>query len=145
MPKVSRTRTLAVAPPDVWRVVADPHHLPRWWPRVARVETGEEDERFTQVLMTAKGRPVRADFRRIAAEALVRVAWEQELAGTPFERLLRSATTEVALAPEGPGTAVTLTVRQQLRGWARFGPFFFRRAAGRQLNEALTGLETLCG
>ena len=34
---------------DVWQVVRDPYHLPRWWPRVQRVE-GVTDEHFTEVL-----------------------------------------------------------------------------------------------
>ena len=38
MPKVVRRRSLAASAPDVWRVVADPEHLPRWWPRTSRVE-----------------------------------------------------------------------------------------------------------
>jgi len=24
---------------DVWNVVSDPYHLPRWWPKVTRVES----------------------------------------------------------------------------------------------------------
>ncbi len=144
MPTISRSRTLPVAPADVWRVVGDPHHLPRWWPRVARVEAGEDDA-FTQVLMTRKGRPVRADFLRAETEPPERVAWEQQLQNTPFERLLASARTEVALAPSGAGTEVTLTLRQKLRGWSRLGPFLFRSAARKQLDEALDGLERVCG
>ena len=31
---VARSRTLAAAPEAVWRVVADPRALVRWWPRV---------------------------------------------------------------------------------------------------------------
>jgi carbon monoxide dehydrogenase subunit G len=144
MPTVSRSRTVGAEPDDVWRVVADPHHLPRWWPRVARVERAGEGS-FTQVLMTRKGRPVRADFHLAELEEPRGVAWEQDLVGTPFERLLHSARTEVALAPAGAGTEITLTVRQKLRGWSRVGPFFFRSAARKQLDEALAGLERACG
>lgn len=56
------SRTLRASPDEVWAVVGDPHHMPRWWPRVLRVECVEDDG-FTQVLTTDKGRPVRADFR----------------------------------------------------------------------------------
>jgi uncharacterized protein YndB with AHSA1/START domain len=144
MPTVCRTRAVAAAPDAVWRVVADPHHLPRWWPRVARVE-GAAEEAFTQVLMTQKGRAVRADFRRTDVDPPRRVAWEQRLAGTPFERLLRSARTEVVLSPGADGTEVAITQDHRLRGWARFGPFLFTRATGRTLDEALDGLERACG
>ena len=35
---VTRSRTLAAAPEAVWRVIADPRALARWWPRVERVK-----------------------------------------------------------------------------------------------------------
>jgi len=38
MPRVSRTRVIQAPRADVWNVVCDPHHLPRWWPRALRVE-----------------------------------------------------------------------------------------------------------
>ncbi|MGH2855564.1 MAG: SRPBCC family protein, partial [Solirubrobacteraceae bacterium] len=38
MPTTQRTRTIAAPAGEVWELVSDPHHLPRWWPRVARVE-----------------------------------------------------------------------------------------------------------
>ena len=44
----------------------DAHHMPRWWPGVVRVE-GVEEDRFTQVFQTKKGRPVRMDFRLLAS------------------------------------------------------------------------------
>lgn len=142
MPTTRVSRTLAVPPQAVWEVVADPWHQARWWPRVVRME-GVVDGRFTQVLGTARGRGVRADFRVLEVEAPRRVRWEQELPGTPFERLLEEAVTDVELAPAAgaPGTRVTIELRQRLRGWSRLVPWLFRRAARRQLEEALAGLE----
>lgn len=136
-------RFLPVAPEDVWRVVGDPHHLPRWWPRVQRVEAVSADH-FTQVLVTERGKPVRADQRVVEREDGRRMAWEQLLAGTPFERLLESQRTEVSVAPERDGTLVALAVDQELRGWSRLGPFFFSRAATRQLEDALEALARAC-
>ncbi len=45
----------------------DPHHLPRWWPRVTRVED-VEDGAFTEVMRTRKGKFVRADFNLVRAD-----------------------------------------------------------------------------
>jgi uncharacterized protein YndB with AHSA1/START domain len=125
---------------DVWAVVVDPHHLPRWWPRAARVEdvTGE---RWTMVLSTAKGRAVRADYRLVASEPPTRRRFAQEVAGSPFERLLRSSEVEIALAEGDGGTEVTLELAQRLRGMSRLGGFMFRGAARRTLDEALESLE----
>ena len=38
MPRVTRRRTLEAPVPEVWKLVSDPYALPRWWPRVSRVE-----------------------------------------------------------------------------------------------------------
>jgi hypothetical protein len=111
---------------------------------VQRVE-GVTTDRFTEVLGTERGRSVRADFRVVASRAPELRAWEQEVAGSPFERILMSARTEVQLRPESGGTRVTLVARQRMRGPARLGGFMVRRATGRVLDEALGGLETLHG
>ena len=145
MPRVRRSRTIPATPEQLWRTVCDPHHLPRWWPRVQRVEAVDA-ERFTEVLGTDKGRSVRADFRVLESSAPEVRRWSQEVEGSPFERLLRSAEIEVRLAPEGAGgTRVTLTIRQRLRGVGALGGFLVRRAARRQADEALDGLARLHG
>jgi uncharacterized protein YndB with AHSA1/START domain len=143
VPRTRRTRTIDATPEQVWRTVCDPHHLPRWWPRVQRVE-GVDPERFTEVLGTDRGRPVRADFRVVESRAPEVRRWAQEVEGSPFERLLHSAETEVRLEPDGDlGTRVTVTVRQRLRGFGAFGGFMVRRATRQQIDEALGGLERL--
>jgi carbon monoxide dehydrogenase subunit G len=144
MPTARRSRTVAAPPERVWGTVGDPHHLPRWWPHVQRVEAVTDDH-FTEVLATKDGRSLRADFRVVDSRAPERRAWEQELAGTPFERVFAAASTEVKLLPDGEGTRVTLVVRQQVRGSARLGGFMVRRATGRLLDEALDALEGLHG
>jgi uncharacterized protein YndB with AHSA1/START domain len=149
VPRVTRRRQLDAAPRDIWPVVSDPYHLPRWWPRTQRVEnvsTGEpKGRKWTQVLETKDGRGVRADYRCISAAQEERFVFEQELAGTPFEKFIRSAKTEIRLAPEGSGTKVTLASEQRLKGLSRLGSFMMRRATGRTLNEALKGLERALG
>ena len=139
MSSVIRSRTFATGPEDLWNVVGDPHHLPRWWPGISRVEAADEDG-FTQVMKTKAGRSVRADWRVVERVAPRRVSWHQQLEGSPFARLLRSAVIEIRLERAGNGTQVTLELRQRLRGMARFGRMMFKRAARRQLDEALTGL-----
>jgi uncharacterized protein YndB with AHSA1/START domain len=137
-----RSRILAAAPQRVWELIEDPHHMPRWWPGVVRME-GVEGDRFTQVFVTKKGRPVRLDFQLLSTEAPWRRSWQQEIEGTPFERVLDEAITEIVLEPEAGGTRVTIAQRQKLRGYSRTGGFLLRRATASRLDEALEGLERL--
>jgi len=149
-------------------VICDPHHLPRWWPRVERVED-VDGRAFTEVMTTAKGKVVRADFHIVdVQEAMHSLRWEQSVEGTPFEHVLKAAQTEVsltALAPlpatapartlavpaAGPssvatGTYVTIELRQTLNGFfTRFGGYMVRRAATATIESALDGLERISG
>ena len=143
--KVRRSRVVPAPPDDIWATVGDPYHLPRWWPRVERVELVQGDG-FTELLRTDKGRAIRADFRVVQSRRPELRRWCQEVAGTPFEGILAWSETEVRLEPDGAGaTRVTLQQEQQLRGMARLGGVMARRAARRMLNEALEGLEGLHG
>lgn len=142
MPTTRRTRTLEAAPQEVWRVVGDPHHLPRWWPKITRVE-GVEPGAFTQVFTTAKGRTVRVDHRVVAREEGAALRWAQVVEATPFERFLRAAEWEARVGPHPQGSQVTLSVRQRLRGMSRLGGFLLRGASKHQLDEALDGLAAL--
>jgi uncharacterized protein YndB with AHSA1/START domain len=139
---VRRTRTVAAPVDDVWTIVRDPYHLPRWWPRTQRVE-GVSSGGWTSVLVTDKGRSVRADYRVELTKAGERRKWSQEVAGTPFEKLFRDVVYEVALAPGATGTEIGLAVHQKPVGWARLGGVMLRRAARRQLDEALDALAGL--
>ena len=143
MPTVRRSRTLRATPEEVWAIVGDAYHLPRWWPRVTRVE-GVDDEAFTQVLTTAKGVPVRADFQVVESAAPRVRRWAQQLVNTPFERVLARSEVEVRLEREGDAaTRVAMSLVQRLRGIALLGSFLVRRAGRRQLDAALDGLEAL--
>lgn len=143
MPRAQRSRVLAASQQDLWHVIADPHHMPRWWPGVDRVE-GVEDDRFTQVLTTRKGRPVRADFHVRSSEPPHARSWEQDVAGTPFERVLAVSVIEVRLQAAAGGTEVTIAQQQKLRGYSRTGGFMLRRATSAKLDEALDGLARIC-
>jgi uncharacterized protein YndB with AHSA1/START domain len=137
---VARSRTVAAAPEAVWAVVADPGALPRWWPRTERVESVTADA-WTAVLRSPRGRPVRADWRLDGEERPRRRAWAQQIEGTPFARVLAERRVEARVEPAGRGTRVTLELRQRGRRWARFGGLMMRRAAGRELEGALGGLQ----
>lgn len=134
----------------MWAIVADPYHLPRWWPRTSRVENvtrpnGPEGAEWTQVYETKAGRGVRADYRCLEATEGERLVFEQSLEGTPFDRILKSAVTELTLRPDQGATEVTLAAHQRLRGLSRLGSPMMRRATGRTLVAALDGLERVAG
>jgi uncharacterized protein YndB with AHSA1/START domain len=133
------------APPDeVWRLVSDPEHLPRWWPGVTRVEEVTQSA-WTTVLRSPKGKTVRADYTLVEAEVHRRMSWRHEVEESPFERILGESVTEVELEPAGDGTRVSLRARLRLRGFARLGFLQVRRATARQLEEALDGLQHALG
>ena len=136
---VTRSRTLPAAPEAVWKVVADPRALARWWPRVERVK-GLSGDGWTAVLRSERGRAVRADWRLDGQEAGRRRAWAQQIEGTPFAKVLAERRVEARLEPASGGTRVTLELRQRGRGMARFGRFMLRRAARKELDGALDGL-----
>jgi uncharacterized protein YndB with AHSA1/START domain len=146
MPRVSRKRLIDAAPEQVWALVSDPHHLPRWWPRTLRVEDvrqvqGERRSRWTTVLATERGTGVRVDYRCTGATTGERYVWEQDIEGTPFAKILRSAALEIHLQGRNGTTVVTLAGIEKLRGLSRLGSPMMRRAIARRLNEALDGIE----
>jgi uncharacterized protein YndB with AHSA1/START domain len=140
----SRSREIAAPLDDVWRVVADPHHLPRWWPGVERVEDVSRNS-FTEVVPTKRGKPMRMDFRVIESVPGERRTWSQELPGTPFERLLESWVTTITLSDRGGRTLVTIDEVQQLRGSFRMGLPLQQRPARRRVDGALSALAALLG
>ena len=154
MPTARRSRTIAAPVEQLWDLVSDPHHLPRWWPRVTRVED-VQGKAFTEVMRTRKGKIVRADFDIVAKDERTRLlTWAQRVHGTPFARVLSSAETDVSLAPAENATEVTIELRQALAGYSprfgllaglspRIGGRMVRRAAERTLDEALDGLERI--
>lgn len=141
-PAIQAERTIAAPVEQLWDVIADPHHMPRWWPGVKRME-GVEEDRFTQVFVTRRGKPVRLDFHVVVFEPPWRCVWEQDVAGTPFERILSESITEVALGSIAEGTRVVLAQRERLRGYTRTGGWLVVRARRRTLAEALEGLERI--
>jgi uncharacterized protein YndB with AHSA1/START domain len=162
MPTATASRRIAMATADVWRLLCDPYHLPRWWPRVEGVELVESDS-FTQLLRTKKGKAVRADFDVVKAdEQQHMLVWEQRLEGTPFANVLAAASTEVRVQPlaqhssQLSASEVTIELRQELARrplllvrerplLPRMDAWIVRRAATRTIREALDGLERIGG
>lgn len=170
MPNARRSRTIAAPADELWRLVSDPYHLPRWWPRVTRVED-VHDGAFTEVMRTRRGKTVRADFDLVRSDAASRtMRWDQRIEGTPFAAVLSASQTELQLAPlqqdadGAAATEVTIELRQEMSGgvvagsrfaggargsrWTgRFGLSFgarmVRRAAAATIDEALDGLERI--
>jgi uncharacterized protein YndB with AHSA1/START domain len=151
MPKTRRSRVVSAPRSEVWRVVSDPYHLARWWPRVTRVEGVQERRRgsgtlWTKVLETNAGRSVRADYRCLYSNHEAAYGWEQEIEDTPFAKVLRASTMRIELSDVDAGTLVRLEADQRLRGLSRFGGgFMLRRATGAQLDEALDALDRTLG
>lgn len=137
--KVARSRAIRAPVDDVWRVLADPYAMPRWWPLVRSVD-GVRDDGWTMLLGKAGGRGVRADQLLEASEPERLRRWSLLVEGSPFERMLAESVTEARLEPAGDGTELRLELRQAPRGWARLGAFMLRRAARRQLDDALDGM-----
>lgn len=150
MPRVTRRRTIAAPAEEVWELISDPYSLPRWWPRTSRVESVDRKpegkrSQWTKVLETAEGRGVRADYRCLSSAEGERYVWEQQLAGSPFERHLRSSVVEIGLRSDEDGTVVSLTSDQKLRGMSRLGSPMMRGGQGKILEQALDGLEAALG
>jgi uncharacterized protein YndB with AHSA1/START domain len=147
---VTRRRTIVAPVDEVWELISDPYSLPRWWPRTSRVESVDRKpegkrSQWTKVLETAEGRGVRADYRCLSSAEGERYVWEQQLAGSPFERHLRSSVVEIGLRSEEDETVVSLTSDQKLRGMSRLGSPMMRGGQGKILEQALDGLERAFG
>jgi uncharacterized protein YndB with AHSA1/START domain len=144
VPEVRVKRTIGAPPEDIWRIAADPAHLPRWWPRTVRVgglSGSGRRARWTQVLEARSGAAVRADYRCTESTEGSRVVWEQQIDGTPFEKVLRSAEIELRIEPADEGRSdVELRARQALRGLSRLGAPMMKSAWRKTLAGALTGL-----
>ncbi len=139
MPVVTRSEVVEAPRERVWELVSDPYALPRWWPRVQRVEE-VSPEAWTMVLASDRGKSVRADYTRTVAEPPELLEWRQELEESPFERILSDARVRIHIEGEHGRAVVTLTAIERLRGLARLGALMVRRATARRLDEALERL-----
>jgi uncharacterized protein YndB with AHSA1/START domain len=147
VPRVTRRRTVEASVPEVWKLVSDPYALPRWWPRVSRVEDVDQRSagrrtQWTKVLETQHGRGVRADYRCVSSAEPERYVWEQQLEGSPFEKHLKESRVEIELHAAGAGeTRVVMTSTQTMRGMSRLGGWLMRKGQRDILDGALAGIE----
>jgi uncharacterized protein YndB with AHSA1/START domain len=147
MPRVTCRRTVEAPVPEVWKLVSDPYALPRWWPRVSRVEdvdarSGGRRSQWTKVLETQHGRGVRADYRCVSSAEPERYVWEQQLENSPFAKHLKDSRVEIELHAAGTGeTRVVLSSSQTLRGMSRLGGWMMKKGQRDILDSALDGIE----
>jgi uncharacterized protein YndB with AHSA1/START domain len=147
VPRVTRRRDVEASVPEVWKLVSDPYALPRWWPRVSRVEdvdtrSGGRRSQWTKVLETQHGRGVRADYRCVSAAENERYVWEQQLEGSPFAKHIKDSRVEIELHAAGAGeTRVVVTSSQSMRGMSRLGGWLMRKGQRDILDSALDGIE----
>jgi uncharacterized protein YndB with AHSA1/START domain len=129
MPRVQAERELLASRPDVWAFLAEPHHLPDWWPGIAGVEPdrrGLSEGARWQVrasdrpsLLRRAQAPGMLLVRRVEEPALV--AWHLTADRLDVELRLDAVTTDRTFA--------TLTVSSP---WlVAFGRSLPRKALGR--------------
>ena len=144
MPVVTRQSDFDAPLERVWNLVSDPYSLPRWWPRVQRVEE-VSDAGWTMVLMSDRGKPVRADYTLAESRPMQLLEWRQELEESPFERMLSQSRIVIEFRhdDDSGSTAVVMRSTERLRGLARLGSPMVRRATRRRLSQALDQLGEL--
>ena len=143
---MTRRRTIAAPVEEVWELISDPYSLPRWWPRTSRVESVDRKpegkrSQWTKVLETAEGRGVRADYRCLSSAEGERYVWEQQLAGSPFERHLRSSVVEIGLRAGEEGTDGQPHLRPEAARHVAAGLADDARRPGQDPRAGLDGLE----
>ncbi len=134
--------TVAASPAEVWHLIADPGRAVAWWPHAERAED-VQGGRFTMVVRSARGVPVRSDWRVVASRREQRQRWQQDLAGTPFAGVLKASVLEVQLEPDGDGCAVTVLVERELASSGIAARALGRRASRRHAGDALARLSRL--
>ena len=90
---------------------------------------------------------MRADYRCVSsAESGERYVWEQQLAGSPFERHLRALGGRDRAAGRGRGhRGHASPPSRRCAGMSRLGSPMMRGGQGKILDQALDGIERACG
>lgn len=134
--------TVDASTADVWHLISDPGRAVSWWPHAERAED-VDGGRFTFVVRSSRGVPVRIDWRVAASRRERLQRWEQDLAGTPFARVLKASAVEIRLEPAGEGCRITVAVERELENRGMIARWFGRRASRRHAGDALARLSRL--
>jgi len=134
VPRVEAERELLAARSDVWAFLAEPHHLPDWWPDLAAVEPDRRGlAPGARWLLRNSDRPTL--LRRSRAEGMLLVRRVEEPTFVAWHLTSDPIDVEIRLvATAGDRTRATLAVS---------GPWLlgFRRSLPR---NALSRLHELC-
>jgi uncharacterized protein YndB with AHSA1/START domain len=132
--RVEAARELLAPPEDVWTFLAEPHHLPDWWPGIAGVQPDRKGvSKGARWGVAAGNRPTL--LRRPRTTDLLLVTAAEPMRRFAFQLTGERIDADLTLEPRGGRrTLVALTVS---------GPFLvgFRRVLPRQ---ALNRLYALC-
>ena len=138
----SRTVEITSAPAAVWDALLDVRRVASWLSIVRDVRDVDPPRRFTALLEDRLGPfAMRADL-----EVTVDVGADQRMhvaaAGEDRQVASRiSATIDLALAPQGPGTVVTTTGRYEITGRiATLGSGAIRKKGDKVLDEFFANL-----
>jgi uncharacterized protein YndB with AHSA1/START domain len=138
--RIARDLLVRAAAPRVFAVVADHERMPQWFParEVVRRRAGAPHPDGVGAVRVLRGSGLAVEEEITAFEPDCRLVTVL-VAGAP----LRSATSELRLAPEGGGTRVRWSVEFEPlvpgSGWLA------RRILARTLDRALAGLARRCG
>ncbi|MGE4427354.1 MAG: SRPBCC domain-containing protein [Solirubrobacteraceae bacterium] len=126
---------------DVWHLISDGRRIVAWWPKAERAED-VQGGRFTLVLRSSRGVPVRMDWRITEARRGRLLRLEQDIDGTPFARALGHSRIEISLEGTDDGRCrASLRVERSLRQRGVGVGLLGRRASRRHARELLDRLE----
>jgi uncharacterized protein YndB with AHSA1/START domain len=137
MPTARAERELLASPNDVWRYLAEPHHLADWWPRLGTVEPDRRGVAAGARWRVRSSEPTL--FRRAEAEDTLLVTVADPAARLAFELVRAKVKADLSLERAGPDrTAARLEVSGPLLlGFSRSLP---RDALDRLYDLCQTGL-----
>lgn len=122
MPQAVAERELLAPVEDVWRFLAEPHHLADWWPGLAAVEPDRRGF-ATGARWKVRGSGRASLFRRAHAEDTIVIGEITAPSRVSWQHVAQRLDVRIELEPAGRRTTARLTVRSPwLFGFARSLP-----------------------